>query len=109
MIPLTTVPPGEKVRVKEIRGNRGMQSRLAALGFLPGTEIEAISSGRPGPMIVLVRGGRVALGQGMARRIMVDTGIGDGTPDHGLLARFLQRFTGHHHHGQHRGGRTQQT
>jgi Fe2+ transport system protein FeoA len=62
--------PGQKVEITEIRGGRGMVSKLANMGFYPGVIVEVISS-RGGPLIVAKDGVRLGLGFGMARRIYV--------------------------------------
>ncbi|HJX12197.1 MAG TPA: FeoA family protein [Dehalococcoidales bacterium] len=62
---------GEKVVIVSVRAGWGLQRRLADLGLTPGTEVTIISGGRPGPVIIEVRGSRLALGQGMAGKIVV--------------------------------------
>ena len=69
-MPLSMVSPGQKVRIAEIRGGRGMIRKLANMGFYPGVEIQVISN-RPGPLIVNIAGVRLGLGYGMAHRILV--------------------------------------
>ena len=70
-MPLAMASPGEVVRVAGIRAGWGLTRRLADMGLLPGTEVRVISSQRPGPVLVEVKGSRLALGHGMAQRIMV--------------------------------------
>jgi ferrous iron transport protein A len=50
-------------------------SRLASLGFTPGAPVSMTQNFGRGPLIVTVRGTRVALGRGEARQIFVQTGI----------------------------------
>jgi len=69
-MPLSMVRPGQRVRIAEIRGGRGLIGKLAHMGFYPGVEIELISN-RPGPLIVSRGGVRLGLGYGMAHRILV--------------------------------------
>jgi ferrous iron transport protein A len=60
--------------VKEILGGHGVQSRLAALGIRPGKKITKISSHFwRGPVTVLVDKTKVAIGHGMALKIVVET------------------------------------
>ena len=68
---LTRVAAGETVRVVSLSAGWGMQRRLGDLGLTPETEIKMISSGRPGPVVLEVRGSRLALGQGVASKIIV--------------------------------------
>ena len=47
--------------------------RLAALGFTPGAQVSMTQNFGRGPLIVTVRGTRVALGRGEAAQIFVAT------------------------------------
>jgi Fe2+ transport system protein FeoA len=49
-----------------------VQSHLASLGFIPGTELEIIRRDAGGPVIVAVRDGRMALGNGLACHLWVE-------------------------------------
>jgi len=50
----------------------GFERRLADMGLTPGTEITVVKSAPfNGPLEVLVRGSRLALGRGMAEQIYV--------------------------------------
>ena len=73
MMPLSMVLPGETVEVAAIRVGWGLQRRLADLGLTPGVRVRVVSSGRPGPVVLDVRGSRLALGYGVAHKIMVST------------------------------------
>jgi len=70
MIPLSMVNPGKRVQIIEIKGGRGIVSKLSNMGFYPGTIIEVISN-RNGPLIVAKENMRLGLGFGMAHRILV--------------------------------------
>jgi len=67
---LSMVRPGERVRIREIKGGRGLIGRLATMGIYPGVEIEVVSN-LPGPLILNRGGVRLGLGRGMAHRIFV--------------------------------------
>ena len=71
MIPLSMASPGETVKLNSVRAGWGLQRRLADLGLTPGVRVRVISSGRPGPVVIDVRGSRLALGHGVAHKIMV--------------------------------------
>jgi ferrous iron transport protein A len=58
----------------EMRGGRGMVQRLSEMGFTNSTRVKVLSSSSPGPVLVGVRDARVALGRGIAMKIMVNTG-----------------------------------
>ena len=68
---LTAVEPGRKVRVVRIASGAALKARLAAMGLLPGVEIEVLSGPTRGPVIVSVMGGRLMLGREMAKKIAV--------------------------------------
>jgi ferrous iron transport protein A len=70
MMPLSMVRPGERVRIIEIRGGRGLTRKLADMGFYPGVQVEVVSN-RPGPLILNRDGVRVGVGYGMAHRVLV--------------------------------------
>ncbi len=74
MMPLSMTSSGETVEVVAVRTGWGLQRRLADLGLTPGVRVRVISSGRPGPVVLDVRGSRLALGYGVAHKIMVSTG-----------------------------------
>jgi len=71
-MPLAFLPEGTKGIVKSIVGGFGMRRRLYELGFTEGTEVWVIKSGRPGPILVSVRGSRLAIGRGVAMKIFVE-------------------------------------
>jgi ferrous iron transport protein A len=52
-------------------GSHGLVSRLASLGFVPGTPILMVHNYGSGPIIVRVRQARVALGRPEAMHILV--------------------------------------
>jgi ferrous iron transport protein A len=64
------------VRIDTINGGKGLMGRLSSMGLVPGTEVQVISGCRGGPVIVGLRGCRIAIGCGMANKIMVES-VGD--------------------------------
>jgi Fe2+ transport system protein FeoA len=69
-MPLSMARPGERVRIREIKGGRGIVGKLADMGLYPGIEIVVVSN-RSGPLILKRGGVRMGLGYGMAQRIIV--------------------------------------
>jgi DtxR family Mn-dependent transcriptional regulator len=64
---------GEHGRVSFIRGGHKVLQRLCDMGLTPGTEITVVKSAPfHGPLEILVRGSRLALGRGMAEIIFVE-------------------------------------
>lgn len=72
MMPLTMVSPGEDVRLSAIRGGRRMRKRLADLGLNLGMTVRVVQRDGHGPLILGVKDTRLALGRGMAHKIMVE-------------------------------------
>jgi len=73
---LADVGTGVSVRIGAIRGGRGLVGRLCSMGLMPGTEVQVVGGRRGGPVIVGLRGCRIAIGCGMASKIMVEP-VGD--------------------------------
>ncbi|MEM1580973.1 MAG: FeoA family protein [Candidatus Bathyarchaeia archaeon] len=80
-VPLTALKEGETGVITSIeigfghgkRGGSGFQKRLIDMGLTPGTEVTVVKSAPfHGPIEVYVRGYRLALGRGMAERILVE-------------------------------------
>ena len=71
-MPLTLVDEGKRAVLRSIEGGRQLRSRLAALGLLPGAELEVVQNSGHGPFVVAVRGSRIVIGRGMAARIAVE-------------------------------------
>ena len=69
---LADVETGASVRISEIQGGRGLVGRLGSMGLLPGTEVKVVGGRRGGPVIVGLRGCRIAIGCGMASRVLVE-------------------------------------
>ena len=60
--------------VAQIEGGRELVNRLEALGIRPGKKIKKISSMfMKGPVTIQVDRTQVAIGFGMARKILIDT------------------------------------
>jgi len=71
-MPLSMAAPGQEVEFVAIHGGWGIHRRLAEMGFNPGVRLKVIQSDfRGGPIIVAIRDTRLALGRGMAHKIMV--------------------------------------
>ena len=75
MMPLSMVSSGEVVTVTAIKAGCGLQRRLAEMGLNSGVQIKVMNSQRPGPVVIDVRGSRLALGQGVAHKIMVNPSL----------------------------------
>ena len=70
---LKDLKSGEGGRIAQIDGGHGVVNRLAALGIRPGRRIMKLSSGfMRGPVNVQVDRAQIAIGFGMAKRILVE-------------------------------------
>ena len=71
---LNELGPGEEGKIVALHGGRGLQHRLRSLGLVEGQVIRKLSAlAWGGPVIVLVNRAQIAVGHGMARRILVNT------------------------------------
>ncbi len=68
---LSNLAPGEVGVVQKLAGGWGFMSRLATLGFTPGAELTMVQNFGRGPLIVSIRGTRIALGRGEAAKVYV--------------------------------------
>jgi len=68
---LDNVPAGARARIKGLNAGHGLATRLMQMGLTPGAEIEVLNNSR-GPILLRVRGVTIALGRGMARKIIVE-------------------------------------
>lgn len=72
-ITVSKLKPGQSGKVIDIQGGAGMIARLSALGIRPGRMVTKVSSMMwRGPVTIQTGGTRLAIGHGMASRIMVE-------------------------------------
>jgi len=73
-ISLVHLKPDHKGKVLEIMGGAGLQNRLMSMGLYVGKEITKLSYvGLRGPVVIRVGRSALALGHGMAAKIIVET------------------------------------
>lgn len=70
-LPLEKLKAGENAVVYKMNSGKGLTYRLTSLGFTPGVDLEMVQNFGHGPLMVSVRGTRVALGRGEAAKILV--------------------------------------
>lgn len=71
-MPLVMVSEGEEVRLVGIRGGLNLRRRLADLGLNIGMTFRIVRVNPNGPLILAVKDSRLALGRGMAHKVMVE-------------------------------------
>ena len=73
LVPLHKAKTGERVIVKSLEAGKKMQLRIASLGLRVGDQIEVVSNGFGGQVVIAVGENRLVIGNGMAQKIWVDT------------------------------------
>ena len=71
MMALAFGRPGEEFEVAELKGGRGFIRRLSEMGIYPGVKLSIVSNQGFGPIILAVNSTRIAIGRGMAMKIIV--------------------------------------
>jgi ferrous iron transport protein A len=72
--PLADLAAGTAGTVHRLLGGRLFACRLAALGVSTGVKMTVLRNSRRGPLAVMVRGTRIALGRGEASKVLVEVG-----------------------------------
>ena len=70
-MPLAFLGEGEVGVIVGIRAGRGLTRRLLAMGVVPGAEVRVLRSSGPGPILVEIGQTRVALGRGVAMKVII--------------------------------------
>jgi len=69
---LSDLREGEEAVILALQGGRGFQTRLRSMGFVEGQVIRKLSAlAWGGPVVVLAKRTQIAVGRGMARKILV--------------------------------------
>ena len=72
LVSLDKIPSGTSVFVRKMEGGRELVTRLTALGLSIGSQLKVLQNRAHGPLLVLVRDTRIALGRGQAIKILVE-------------------------------------
>jgi len=70
VMPLPMLSLQQPARIVEIRAGHRLKERLNGLGLLPGGEVEILQD-NGGPLLLAIGDTRLALGRGMAHKILV--------------------------------------
>ena len=62
---------GMKGVIARIDGGRGACKRLNELGLIPGTQIEMVNNIHNGPVMIKVKGSKLAIGRGLAKKVLI--------------------------------------
>ena len=71
-VTLDRMKKGTRGRVVNVLGGRGAVLKLSAQGIVPGMVVEKTGELRGGPVLMRVGGAQVALGRGLAKRVLVE-------------------------------------
>jgi len=71
-VPLVDLPSGARTVVRQLTGGPVFTGRLAAMGVAVDSPLEVLQNRGRGPVLVLVRDTRIALGRGEAAKILVE-------------------------------------
>ena len=71
-VTLDQMKKGSRGRIVSVLGGRGVAVKLSAQGLNPGMKVEKVSALRGGPVVVRVGRTQVALGLGLARKVLVE-------------------------------------
>ncbi len=71
-MPLLKMQTGQKAILRDITWGIKLRRKLYDMGMTPGTPISMISASGRGPVILDVRGSRLALGRGIVEKIDVE-------------------------------------
>ena len=72
LVSLDKIPSGTSVVVRKLEGGKELATRLAALGLSIGSQVKVLQNRTHGPLLVLVRDTRIALGRGQAIKILTE-------------------------------------
>lgn len=72
VLPLGLLRAGCSAVVRDLHGARGLRQRLVDLGLIHGTKVGVVKNDEGSPLIISIGEGRLAIGRGMALKIMVE-------------------------------------
>jgi len=72
LLPLGFLEVGHQAVVKNIDGSKTHRTKLAEMGFVLGSQVCTIRNDGLGPLVVSVMDSRIAMGRGMAQKILVE-------------------------------------
>jgi Fur family ferric uptake transcriptional regulator len=72
LVLLHKAKPGERLKVKQLEAGRQMQLRISSMGLKIGDEIEVLSNGFGGQVVIGSGDTRLVIGSGMAQKIWVE-------------------------------------
>lgn len=71
-MPLGFLDTGKEGTVVSINGGMGLNRKLSEMGFAQGTRVKNVKNDGCGPLVVAVMDSRIAIGRGMAQKILIE-------------------------------------
>ncbi len=68
---LSDLTEGQHGTLDHIAGGAEVCERLSSMGFVPGVAVSMLRRQGSGPVLVMIGSSRIAIGQGMAAKVMV--------------------------------------
>jgi Fe2+ transport system protein FeoA len=72
VVPLTALVPGQRAKLVRVEAGHQATHRMSELGLTHGVELEVLHRNSHGPLLISVRDTRLAVGRGMANKVMVE-------------------------------------
>ena len=72
ILPLSFIPSGKNGLIRKVAEGENVRNRLTAMGFVSGEVIKVLRNDHCGPLIISILDSRIAIGRGMARKILVE-------------------------------------
>lgn len=69
--PLAACAAGDELVMVGAEAGCALRGRLAAMGLVPGVHLRVLRRDRRGPVVIALHGTRLAVGRGIAERILV--------------------------------------
>lgn len=63
--------PGRRYVILSIDGGYGLRSHLSSMGLVPNEALSVLNQSGGGPVTISIKGTRIAVGRGMARKIII--------------------------------------
>lgn len=70
-MPLGFLETGKNATICKVMGACGLRTKLNEMGFALGTTVQTVRNDGAGPVVISVMDSRIALGRGMAQKILV--------------------------------------
>lgn len=68
---LADLPAGQSGTVMDLSGGHAACGRLAAMGIVPGQKVRVLRNDGAGPLLLIVGDSRLALGRGLAAKVLL--------------------------------------